>query len=65
MVLQFHRDEPVSRLRRRWSPLAHLLQRIGVGIFVAIPLLIVFRVPHLAVVSAVVAIAAQLIPALA
>lgn len=36
-AIQFHRDEPVSRLRQRYAPTAALLQRAGVGILWAMP----------------------------
>lgn len=64
-AIQFHRGEPISRLRRRWLPWAQLLKQVGLLIFLVLPLLFaLLHVPQLAFLSVLIAIVVQLISAL-
>ena len=46
-ALQFNRQEPVSRLRKRYLVTAHNIQRVGSALLMASPVaLAIFRVPH-------------------
>jgi uncharacterized protein len=48
-AIQFNRNEPVSWLRKRYLSKAHKLQKIGVYLLMAVPLLaMVTRIPHVA-----------------
>jgi Zn-dependent membrane protease YugP len=54
-AIQFNRKEPVSFLRRRYLGKALLLQRLGAFLLTALPVIgLIFRVPHFAVLMAVV-----------
>jgi len=47
-AIQFNRKEPVSLLRRRFLGKAHQLQKFGVSVLMALPLIgLLVRVPHL------------------
>jgi uncharacterized protein len=61
-ALQFHRQERVSRLRLRYMPAAIGLKKLGVGLLMLMPvILLVLRVPHAVLALAAVAIAVQLV----
>jgi Zn-dependent membrane protease YugP len=48
-AIQFNRDEPVSRLRKKYLTGAHKLQKVGIACLMAIPLVgIVIKIPHVA-----------------
>jgi uncharacterized protein len=64
-ALQFYRQEPVSRLRLRYMPLALRLKQLGVALLMALPLvLVLLRVPQAALAIAAVAIVVQLVSVL-
>lgn len=46
-AIQFNRNEPVSLLRRRYLGKAHLMQKMGVYLLMALPLITtIIRIPH-------------------
>ena len=48
-AIQFNRNEPVSWLRKRYLSKAHRLQKIGVYLLMAMPLIaLITRIPHMA-----------------
>lgn len=48
-AIQYHRDEPLMKLRTRFAPYARLAERIGVGALMFMPVVFaVTRVPHAA-----------------
>lgn len=48
-AIQFNRDEPVSRLRKKYLVSAHKLQKMGTACLMAIPLVaIIIKIPHVA-----------------
>lgn len=48
-AIQYHRDEPLIKLRTRFAPYARLAERIGVGVLMFMPVVFaVTRVPHAA-----------------
>jgi uncharacterized protein len=64
-ALQFHRREPVARLRQRFIPAAIRLKQLGAGLLLALPVvLVVLRIPQAVFVLALIAVAVQLISVL-
>lgn len=60
-AIQFNREEPVSQLRSRYLSKAYMIQRIGAGILMLIPVMtIIFRVPHAALLTAAIGIITML-----
>ncbi len=65
-AIQFNRHEPVSLLRRRYLGKAHLLQKIGAYFLLALPIIgLVFRIPHLALLTGAVGLLTLLLSVLA
>lgn len=47
-AIQFNRNEKVSFLRKRYLPKAHTIQKIGISLLMALPLVTaIFKIPHL------------------
>ncbi|MFK7978258.1 MAG: zinc metallopeptidase [Halioglobus sp.] len=64
-AIQFSKDEPVSHLRSKYLGKAHRIQQVGVFLLMAIPVVGgVFRVPHLALLTAAVGIVTMLVSVL-
>lgn len=64
-AIQYHRQEAITRLRQRYLPLATTIQRLAVTLLFAIPLVVaIFRVPHAALLTAVIGVAAMLVAVL-
>ncbi|MAM85771.1 MAG: Zn-dependent protease [unclassified Hahellaceae] len=64
-AIQYHRQERITHLRQRYSPLAMTIQKIAIGILLAAPLLAaVFHVPQIALVTVLAGILAMLASAL-
>lgn len=60
-AIQFNRREPVSRLREKYLAKAHLIQHWGIYILMGLPLVgVIFRVPHLALITVLVGILTML-----
>lgn len=60
-AMQYHRNETITRLRARYAPLAHTIQRIAVGILLIAPLIAaVLKVPQLALITATAGVCAML-----
>ncbi|MFC1685115.1 zinc metallopeptidase [Pseudomonadota bacterium] len=60
-AIQFNREEPVSQLRGRYLNKAYMIQRVGAGILMLIPVItIIFRVPHAALLTAAIGIITML-----
>ncbi|WP_092022131.1 zinc metallopeptidase [Marinobacter zhejiangensis] len=60
-AIQYHRQEAITHLRHRYLPLANSIQKLAVGFFFAVPLVLaIFKVPHAAIVMGVVGVAAML-----
>ncbi|MDX1451645.1 MAG: zinc metallopeptidase [Oleiphilaceae bacterium] len=60
-AIQYHRQETITRLRERYSPLAHVIQKIAVGILLAAPIIAtLFKVPHIALITALAGVVAML-----
>ncbi|PHS16871.1 MAG: Zn-dependent protease [Kangiella sp.] len=52
-AIQFNRNEKVSLLRKRYLPKAHLIQKYGIYLIMALPMLTaIFRVPHVTALTA-------------
>lgn len=64
-AIQFIKKEPVSLLRKKYLGKALLIKKIGAAIMFVIPIVaIVFRVPHIIFISAVIGIVTMLASAL-
>jgi uncharacterized protein len=64
-AMQFYHQEPVSRLRTRYLPAALTLKRVGVGLLMAMPfVLLLVRVPQAAMVMVALGILVQLVSVL-
>lgn len=60
-AIQFYNNEPVSQLRGKYLKKAHLIQHYGVYILMSMPLVgLVFRIPHLILLTALIGIATML-----
>ncbi len=60
-AIQFNRKEPVSLLRERYLPKAHLIQRYGVYILMALPAIgAIVRIPHIIILTAIIGVATML-----
>ena len=56
-AIQFNRNEKVSLLRKRYIPKAHLIQKYGIYLIMALPMLTaIFRVPHVTAIMALLGI---------
>jgi len=56
-AIQFNKNEPISQLRGKYLKKAHIIQNYGVYILMSIPAVgIIFRTPHLALISVVIGV---------
>ena len=56
-AIQFNKNEPVSFLRKRYLAKAHQLQKLGIGLLMALPLLTtLIRIPHASALTAIIGI---------
>lgn len=61
-AIQYHYDEPITKLRQRYTPIAALIERLAIGLIGLCPIVIlVFKVPQLGLVSVIAGIVALLI----
>ncbi|WP_455199813.1 zinc metallopeptidase [Kaarinaea lacus] len=64
-AIQFNRKEAISLLRGQYIPKAVLINKIGIGIVMLMPVVgLITRVPHAAIITAVAGILAMLVSAL-
>ena len=64
-AIQFNRNETISQLRGQYIPKAILINKIGIGIVMSMPVIgAITRVPHIAIITAVAGICAMLVSAL-
>lgn len=64
-AIQFNRNETISQLRGKYIPKAVLINKIGIGIVMLMPVVgLVTRIPHLTILTAVAGIVAMLVSAL-
>lgn len=64
-AIQYHRKEPVTRLRERYTAPALIIEKIAISLMGISPLIIaIFKVPHLGAVSVIAAIVSVLISVL-
>ena len=56
-AIQFHREEKITQLRRKYTPFASLIEKISIGILFSIPLItVIMKVPHAALLTAAVGV---------
>ncbi|WP_250657513.1 zinc metallopeptidase [Alkalimarinus coralli] len=54
-AIQFYRQEQITHLRKKFTPLAKTIEKISIGILFSIPLVtVIFKVPHVALLTALV-----------
>lgn len=64
-AIQFNRKEIISQLRGQYIPKAVLINKIGIGIVMLMPIVgLVTRVPHVTIITAVAGVLAMLVSAL-
>lgn len=64
-AIQFNRNEAISQLRGRFIPTAIVINKLGIGIVMLMPLIgAVVRIPHVALLTAVAGFVAMLVSAL-
>lgn len=64
-AIQFNRKEAISQLRGQYIPKAILINKIGIGIVMLMPLVgLITRVPHAAIITVVAGVLAMLVSAL-
>ena len=64
-AIQFAKNEPVTRLRNKYLTKAQTIKNIGIFILMSIPLVgLIFRIPHLAFLTAGVGISTMLVSVL-
>ena len=64
-AIQFNRKEAISQLRGQYIPKAVLINKLGIGIVMLMPLVgLITRVPHAAVITVVAGVLAMLVSAL-
>lgn len=64
-AIQFTRNEPVSHLRKKYFRRAILIQRLGTGLLVCLPLITaVFRVPHIIVLTGLIGVGTMFVSVL-
>ncbi len=64
-AIQFTRNEPVSQLRGKYLGSALLIKKFGTGIMLSIPVVtIIFKVPHVIVITAAIGVITMLASAL-
>lgn len=56
-AIQFHRQEKITHLRRKYTPFATIIEKVSIGILFSIPLVTaILKVPHAALLTAVVGV---------
>lgn len=56
-AIQFYRNEKITHLRKRYTPLARMIEKISIGILFSIPLItVIFKVPHVALLTALIGV---------
>ena len=64
-AIQFHRQEPISRLRMKYLPTVVLIKRVGIGLLMFMPIITVLvRVPHAAIIMGGAGVLAMLVSAI-
>ncbi len=64
-AIQFNKKEPVSRLRDRYLGKAHRIRQIGIFVLFSIPLVtLIFRIPHIIAITAIIGIVTMLVSVL-
>lgn len=64
-AIQFNRNETISRLRGQYIPKAIIINKIGIGIVMLMPVIgVVTRVPHVTIITAIAEFTAMLVSAL-
>jgi Zn-dependent membrane protease YugP len=64
-AIQFHKQEPVSRLRQKYLPQAHRIKQLGMVFLMASPFVgLIFRVPQMALLTIVIAVITMLVSVL-
>lgn len=64
-AIQFNRKEAISELRGQYIPKAVLINKIGIGIVMLMPVVgLITRIPHAAIITAVAGVLAMLVSAL-
>lgn len=53
-AIQYHRKEGITKLRKRLTPLATIIEKIAIAIFLMVPVVAaVVKVPHVALITAI------------
>ncbi len=64
-AIQFCRQEPVSQLRQKYLPKAHMIRHYGMLFLMASPIIgLVFKIPHLALLTIVIGLITMLVSVL-
>jgi Zn-dependent membrane protease YugP len=64
-AIQYHLDEPITKLRQKYTPIAIIVEKISIGLISLCPLLIaIFKVPQIGLISVFAGIIALLISVL-
>ncbi len=60
-AIQYHRQENITRLRQRYTPMAAVIEKLSIAILLATPLVTaIFKVPHAALLTAAVGVLGML-----
>ena len=60
-AIQFHRQEKITQLRRKYTPFAAMIEKVSIGILFSIPLITaIMKVPHAALLTAAVGVVGML-----
>lgn len=60
-AIQFYRKEKITRLRKRYTPMAMMIEKVSIGILFSIPLItFIFKVPHVALLTALIGVLGML-----
>lgn len=52
-AIQFYRKEKITHLRKRYTPLAKMVEKVSIGILFSLPLITaIFKVPHIVLLTA-------------
>jgi len=64
-AIQYHRKEPITKLRERYTPLALIIEKIAISLMGISPVIVaIFKVPHIGAISVIAAIVSILISVL-
>ena len=51
-AIQYHFDEPITKLRQRYTPIAMLIEKLSIGLVSLCPVLVaIFKVPQIGIIS--------------